>query len=193
MDCAKVGSLILQLRKEKGYTQKKLAECMNLSDKTISKWERGLGCPDVSLLQELADALGVPIEQILSGELDENELSGGNMKRIRFYRCPSCGNIMTTTADAEISCCGRKQVPMNIQPMDEDHRIQIETLDDEFYISFSHEMTKEHYLVFLAYVTCDQVFLKKFYPEQGNELHIPRMRGGCFYVCCSQHGLWRVK
>ena len=65
MDCNKVGNLIMTLRKEKGMTQKALADKMNLSDRTISKWERGIGCPDVSLLHELSDILGVNIENIL--------------------------------------------------------------------------------------------------------------------------------
>lgn len=54
MDCRKVGKLIFSLREEKNMTQKEVAEAMNISDKTISKWERGLGCPDVSLLSELS-------------------------------------------------------------------------------------------------------------------------------------------
>ena len=68
MDCSKVGNLIYTLRTEKGMTQKALANAMNISDRTISKWERGAGCPDVSLLRELSDILGVNIEKILLGE-----------------------------------------------------------------------------------------------------------------------------
>lgn len=63
MDCSKVGNLIYTLRTEKGMTQKALANAMNISDRTISKWERGAGCPDVSLLRELSDILGVNIEK----------------------------------------------------------------------------------------------------------------------------------
>ena len=62
MDCKKVGSLILELRKEKNMTQKQLADLMNISDKTISKWERGLGCPDISLIPDLAQIFGVNID-----------------------------------------------------------------------------------------------------------------------------------
>ena len=58
MDYHKVGTLISSLRKEKGYTQKQLAEMIQVSDKAVSKWERGMGCPDVSLLGELSAALG---------------------------------------------------------------------------------------------------------------------------------------
>ena len=78
MDCNKVGKLILGLRKEKGLTQKQLADAMNISDKTISKWERGLGYPDVSLLHELSEVLGVNVEKILLGDLDPNSADGGN-------------------------------------------------------------------------------------------------------------------
>ena len=52
MDCSKIGKLIYNLRKEKDMTLKQIADLMNISDKTISKWERGLGCPDISLLPE---------------------------------------------------------------------------------------------------------------------------------------------
>ena len=58
MDCMKVGKLILQFRTEKGLTQKQVADQLNISNKTISKWECGLGCPDVSLWEELANVLG---------------------------------------------------------------------------------------------------------------------------------------
>ena len=68
MDCSKVGRLILSLRQERGLTQKQLAESLGLSDRTISKWERGLGLPDVSLLRELSAVFGVNIEQLLAGD-----------------------------------------------------------------------------------------------------------------------------
>ena len=102
MDCSKVGNLIYTLRTEKGMTQKALANAMNISDRTISKWERGAGCPDVSLLRELSDILGVNIEKILLGDLEPNKKDGGNMKRIKFYVCPVCGNVISSTGMAEI-------------------------------------------------------------------------------------------
>ena len=70
MDCKKVGKLIYELRKEKNMTQKQVAELMNISDKTISKWERGLGCPDVSLLLSLSNIFGVSMDGMLSGEIN---------------------------------------------------------------------------------------------------------------------------
>ena len=108
MDYEKIGSLICKLRKEKGLTQKQLGDKLHLSDKTISKWERGLGCPDISSLQSLADILGVNTEKILLGELNQKDLDGGNMKKLKFYMCPDCGNIIISTSNSEVSCCGRK-------------------------------------------------------------------------------------
>lgn len=193
MDYSKVGNLILKLRKEKAMTQKALAEAMHLSDKTISKWERGLGCPDVSLLGSLSQILGVNIEKILSGDLDPNDADGGNMKRIKFYVCPYCGNVLTSTGEADLACCGRKLAPLKAVQADEAHQPVIEEIEDDFYITFHHEMKKEHYLSFVAHVRDDRMVLVKLYPEQQAAVRIPRMRGGKLYFYCSQHGLYEVR
>lgn len=190
MDCKKVGTLILGLRKEKKLTQKQLADAMSISDKTVSKWERGLGCPDVSLLHELSDVLGVKIEKILLGDLDPNNADGGNMKRIKFYVCPSCGNIITSTGEADVSCCGRKLTALIAKPSDEKHHLKVESIEDDYYITFSHEMSKAHYLNFVAYVAYDRVLVVRLYPEQSGEVRFPRMHGGKLYFGCNQHGLW---
>lgn len=68
MDAKKTGAFIAQLRKEKTYTQKELAQRLNVSDKAISRWETGKGFPDTSLLKPLSDALGVSVGELLSGE-----------------------------------------------------------------------------------------------------------------------------
>ena len=190
MDCKKVGILIHGLRKEKKLTQKQLADAMNISDKTISKWERGLGCPDVSLLHELSDVLNVNIEKILLGDLDPNNADGGNMKKIKFYVCPTCGNIIIYTGEAELSCCGRKLIPLIAKPSDKDHHLQVETIEDDYYITFLHEMSKEHYINFIAYVACDRIFMVRLYPEQSGEVRFPKLYGGKLYFGCNQHGLW---
>jgi transcriptional regulator with XRE-family HTH domain len=190
MDCSKVGKLILSLRKEKKMTQKVVADAMNISDKTISKWERGLGCPDVSLLSELSKILGVNIEKILLGDLEPNNADGGNMKRIKFYVCPNCGDILSSTGEADISCCGRKLMPLVSKPEDETHKLNIEEIEEDYYITIPHEMSKSHYISFVAHVACDRVLLVKLYPEQTAELHFPKMYGGKLYYYCSQHGLY---
>lgn len=74
MDNIKIGTFIKQLRKEKKLTQKELAEKLGITDRAISKWERGLGCPDISLLEPLANALDTSILELLKGEhLQKNQ------------------------------------------------------------------------------------------------------------------------
>ncbi len=191
MDNSKVGKLIYRLRKEKEMTQKQLADTISVSDKTISKWERGLGSPDVSLLHTLSEVLGVNIEKILTGTLTPNDSDGGNMKRVKFYVCPTCGNIITATGEAEISCCGRKLSPLIPQAADESHRLHIEPAGDEYYITFPHEMTKTHFLNFVAQLSDERLLLVRMYPEQSGELHMPIIRRSKFYFGCSRHGLWQ--
>lgn len=190
MDPEKTGRLIAGLRHEKGLTQKKLAEMLHVSDRAVSKWERGAGCPDVSLLSALSDALSVNMERMLAGDLTPNGTDGGNMKRIQFYVCNNCGNILTASGDADVSCCGRKLSALIPKPADAAHTLTVTPVDDESYVTFDHPMDKGHYLRFVAYVGFDRVLLVRLYPEQGGELSMPRMRGGKFYFACSEHGLF---
>lgn len=192
MDCLKVGKLIHQLRKEKGMTQKQLADQMNISDKTISKWERGSGCPDVSLLGELSAILGVDIDKLLDGELNPNEQDRGNMKSIKFYGCHTCGNVMTSTGQGSLSCCGRVLEPLKAQSAAGEHEMKVERIDHEFYVTLEHEMSKQHYLSFAALVTYDRVHLIKLYPEQNAEFRLPLLNRGALYVYCTQHGLFKL-
>ena len=108
MDNVKIGKLIYKLRKESNMTQLQLAEMLHISDKTVSKWERGLGCPEISLLADLSRVFGADLEKLLSGQLDANEERGGNMKKLNFFVCPECGNVITAMTEAGISCCGKK-------------------------------------------------------------------------------------
>lgn len=68
MDQGKIGVFIAQMRKEKKYTQRQLADLLGISDKTVSKWERGNGLPEVSLMLPLCEALGITVNELLSGE-----------------------------------------------------------------------------------------------------------------------------
>lgn len=193
MDCSKVGALIIKLRKERNLTQKEIAEKMNISDKTISKWERGLGCPDVSLLGELSSILGVNIEKILIGDLEEKNPDGGNMKKIKFYVCNTCGNVLMSTSQAEISCCGRKLNSLPVQEQSESHKINVSEIENDYYITMDHEMTKKHFISFIAFVDYDKVIIKKLYPEQEMEARIPKIGYGKIYVFCNEHGLLEHK
>ena len=190
MDQKKTGALIRMLRQEKGLTQRQVAQALAVDHRAVSKWERGLGCPDVSLLGALAGTLGVSVDQLLQGELTANDKDGGNMKRVKLYVCPVCGNLLTATSAAELSCCGRRLEPLVPQKADTDHACTMEEIEDDWYVTFSHPMEKDHYIRFAAYVSYDRILLIKLYPEQGGEVRFPRMHGGTLYLCCSQHGLF---
>jgi transcriptional regulator with XRE-family HTH domain len=189
----KIGKLILSLRKEKNMTQKELADKLHLSDRTISKWERGLGLPDITLLTALSDVFGVNVEQILAGYLEQNEANGGNMKKIKFYVCTACGNVLFGIGEADISCCGRKLAALKLNSDIENHENVIEESDGDYFITIDHEMSKAHYISFVAAVGYDRVLLVKLYPEQNPELRIPQMRCDKLYAYCNTHGLWEMK
>ena len=80
MDNIKTGNLIAELRKQQGLTQQQLADILNLSNKTISKWESGVGSPDISNLPILAETLGISVDELLKGEINPPPLDIDNHK-----------------------------------------------------------------------------------------------------------------
>lgn len=189
MDCAKTGALIARLRKEKGLTQKGLADALGLSNKTVSKWECGLGCPDLSYWPDLSAILGVDIAQMMEGEITANKPDSGNIHKMRFYVCPVCGNILVSTGGAAIFCCGRKAEALVADPTAEKPRLLAEESDNEYYITIEHPMQKEHHLSFAAFVQGDRVILVRFYPEQSASFRLPFEANGKLYVYCTRHGM----
>lgn len=186
-----MGALIARLRKEQGLTQKQLAQQMNLSDRTISKWERNAGYPDVSLLPQLSALLGIGIEELLEGKLPSNDLVGGNMKKSVYCVCPVCGSITLTTGNASVSCCGRKLSPLVPQKAEGEHQLHLEAVEDEWFITSGHPMDKDHHISFLAFATGESVQLIKLYPQWDLQVRIPRRRHGFLLFCCTQHGLFQ--
>ena len=193
MDLSKTGKLISTIRRECGFTQKEVAEKLGVCPKTVSKWETGRGFPDVSIVGKLSSILGVDISGLISGEMPQTKKKAGNVKKTRFYVCPKCSNMLTDLENAEINCCGRKLVPLDVKKCDEEHKINVDFVEDDFYITFSHPMTKEHYISFVSYVRFDRILTLRLYPEQGGEVRFPRMRGGKMYYCCNTHGLYELE
>ena len=190
MDLNKTGKLLCYLRKAKGMTQKEVADKLGIVPKTVSKWETGHGFPDVSSVSKLAEVLGVSTDAILFGTLSKNTEDIGNMKKIKFYVCAECGNILTQTGNGEMVCCGKKLSALQCGKTDEKHNIQIEEIEDDYYITWQHPMKKEHYIHFIAYVRFDRVLLIKLYPEQNGEIRFPKMYGGKIYYYCNKDGLF---
>lgn len=190
MDNVKIGNLICRLRKENHMTQLQLAERMHISDKAVSKWERGNGCPDVSLLPELSRIFGVDLEKLLSGELNANDILGGNMKKMKFYICPDCGNVITAMTDTTISCCGKKLQAIEPKKAEGEEKLSVEVIENDYYISSEHEMVRDHYISFVALLTSDTMMLRKQYPEWGLQVRIPVFAHGRLLWYCSKHGLF---
>ena len=184
---------IKNLREQRKLTQAELAEKLGVSSKTISKWETAKGLPDISLLQPLAQALGISVIELMNGEHIINKNTSANMLRTKFYVCPVCGNIIHSTGDSLISCCGITLPPLEAEAPDEDHDITIEKVEDEQFLTIPHPMTKQHFISFLAYVTSDRVQLVKFYPEGNAETRLQLRGFGMLYWYCNHHGLFKKK
>lgn len=190
MDCGKVGGLILRLRREKGLTQRELAERLHVTGKAVSKWERGAGCPDVSLLARLAEELDVDLAALLSGRLPPGEESGGNMKKARYYVCPACGGVAVSTGEAELTCCGRRLSPLTPQKPDGDHRLTVEQVEDEWLLTSGHPMSKTHHIAFAALAAGDRIQLVRQYPEWDLQVRLPARCRGTLLWYCTEHGLF---
>ncbi|MDR1772536.1 MAG: helix-turn-helix domain-containing protein [Hungatella sp.] len=189
MENSKVGSIIRTLRQEHNMTQKELADKMNLSDKTISKWERGLGLPDISLIPELSRLLGIDTMNLLSGDMTPNNLAGGNMKNTKYFVCPTCQNITLCTGDAEVSCCGKKLAAQILKKAEGNERLTVQELEDDWYITSGHPMNKEHYISFVALASGDRIQIIKQYPEWNFNVRIPKRGHGMLIWYSTDDGL----
>lgn len=193
MDNYVTGSTIKFLRERKGLTQAQLARRLDVSPKTVSKWETAKGLPDISLLDPLAAALDVSVTELISGNTVINRNISANMLRTSFYVCPVCGNIIHAVGQAVISCCGVTLPPMEAEEMDEAHSITVEPVEDEHVVVADHDMTKSHSISFLAYVTTDRIQLVKLYPEGEAQCRLQLRGRGWLYLYCNRHGLMKQR
>ena len=185
------GNTIRQLREARGMTQAELAEQLGVSSKTVSKWETAKGLPDITLLQPLAQALGISVIELMNGEHITNRNISANLLRGKFCVCPICGNVIHSTGQAVVSCCGVTLPPLEAEEADCDHVLTIENVEDEHFITVRHPMTKEHFISFLAFVTCDRIQLVKLYPVGNAETRLLLRGKGHLYWYCNRHGLFR--
>lgn len=193
MDHYITGTTIRHLRERKGITQSELAEQLGVTAKAVSKWETAKGLPDITLIQPLAHVLGVSIPELMSGNVVTNKNGSSNLLRSKFYVCPLCGNIIHTMGDTVVSCCGITLPPLEAEEADDAHTLTIEKVEDEFFVTIHHPMTKEHFISFLAHLTMDRVQLVKFYPEGNAETRLPLRGRGYLYFYCNKHGLIKKK
>ena len=184
---------IKTLREQKGMTQAELAEMIGVTDKAVSKWETAKGLPDISLLEPLAAALGASLPELINGSRIINKNRCGNMLRTKFYVCPVCGNVIHSTGETVACCCGITLPALEAEEADEEHALTVENVEDEYFVSVRHEMTKEHYISFIACVTGDRLQLVRLYPEGNAETRLQCRGRGELYFYCNRHGLFKQK
>ncbi len=193
MDNYITSATIKRIREEKGYTQAQLAEKIGVSSKAVSKWETAKGLPDITLIEPLAQALGVCIQELMSGETAVNKNIASNMLRSEFYACPLCGNIIRATGETFVSCCGITLPALDAEDTDDAHEITIERVEDEYFVCVKHEMTKTHFISFIAHITTDWIHFHKLYPEENAEARFSLRGRGYLYIYCNRHGLMKKK
>lgn len=193
MNAEKTGSLIRSLRIKKGLTQKELAHMICITDKAVCKWEKGRGCPNITLISQLSKVLEVDIQSILQGYLDKNKKIGENMNHLKFYKCPTCGNLVTSIKSVELSCCGNKLSPVSAQTRsDPEYQPVIQEFDGQYSIKFNHPMTKSDYISQVIVVRYDQIMTVNLYAESEAIITIPQVRGIRLFVITNKSELIAV-
>ena len=187
------GATIKQLRESRKLTQAELAGRIGVSSKTVSKWETAKGLPDISLLQPLSEVLGISVIELMNGEHITNKNISGNLLRCKFYVCPICGNVIHSMGAAVISCCGITLPALEAEEADDAHSITIQKVEDEYFITIEHPMTKQHFISFVAFVSCDRLEMVKFYPEGNAETRLQLRGMGTLYYYCNRHGLFKQR
>lgn len=187
------GELIKRLREKKKMSQAELAKLLNVSDKTVSKWETGKGYPDITLIEPIAKALGISVIELFIGNNIINNNRSFNMQKMKFYVCPICGNIITATGESVISCCGIVLPALESEPADDEHIINIEEVEDEYYVTISHDMSKEHYISFIVAISDSGIEICKLYPEGNAEARFKKRTTKYIYWYCNHHGFFGVR
>lgn len=193
MDRYVTGAVIRRLRESRGLTQQELAGKIYVSGRAVSKWETGKGFPDISLLEPLAKALGISVTELLSGVDISNRNRSANIIMQRFYVCPVCGNVIRTVGEAVVSCCGVVLPPLEAEEPDAEHLVGIEPIEDEYWVTVAHPMTKDHHISFLAALSDNAAQFVKLYPEGDAGAHFKRDRVSMIFAFCNRDGLFCVK
>ena len=193
MNAEKTGNLIRSLRIKKGLTQKELAQMICVTDKAVCKWEKGRGCPNITLISQLSKVLEVDIQSILRGKMYKNQKIGENMNHLKFYKCPTCGNLVTSIKSVELSCCGNKLSPVSAQTSSNpEYQPVIQEFDGQYSIKFNHPMTKSNYISQVIVVRYDQIMTVNLYAESEAIITIPQVRGIRLFVITNKSELIAV-
>ena len=192
MDQYVTGAVIKKLREKNDLTQMQFAEKLGVSDKSVSKWETGKGYPDITLLEPIANLFKISVTELISGTTINNANVSANMMRSKFYVCPICGNVIHSMGETVISCHGINLEPLESENTDENHMIFIERVDNEYYVRIEHDMTKEHFISFVAAASSNEMQIIKLYPEGNAECYF-KIRGvKKIFFYCNRDGLFSM-
>ena len=144
-------------------------------------------------MEPLAKSLDVSITELISGNAVNNVNVSANILRTKFYVCPVCGNVIHSVGEAVIHCHGILLSPCQAEETNERHMIFIERVEDEYYVRIEHDMTKQHYISFVAALSSDKIQMIKLYPEGNAEarVKINGVKRILFY--CNRDGLFSLK
>ncbi len=115
-----------------------------------------------------------------------------NMLRTKFYVCPICGNILCSTGETVVSCCGIVLPVLEPEQEDSNHSLRVESVEDEYYVTIPHEMSKRHYISFIAAVKDDGCEIKKLYAEGNADARFKISGTKYFLYYCNKHGLFKT-
>lgn len=111
------------------------------------------------------------------------------MKKAKFYVCPVCGNVTLCTGNAAVSCCGRTLEALTPRKAEGADKLHVEEVENDWYVTSSHPMTKEDYISFVAFATGGQMNLIKQYPEWDLQVRLLRRGHGMLYWYSASQGL----
>lgn len=152
----------------------------------------GKGYPDITLLEPIAEAFSVSITELISGDEIKNTNVSANMMRSLFYVCPVCGNVIHSMGEAAIHCHGVLLKPAEAEQTDENHKIFVERVEDELFVEMEHEMTKKHYISFVAAMSSDRIQIVKLYPEGNASVRFSLSGVKKVFFYCNRDGLFTL-
>ncbi|MGN1275369.1 MAG: helix-turn-helix domain-containing protein [Floccifex sp.] len=193
MNQNQIANLIRSNREKRKMTQMELAQQLYVSDKTISKWETCKSCPDLEMMEAISRVFQMSIYEFLSNQFIETSNKQGNCLKVHFYVCPICGNVLWSLSESVMHCHGISLSSLQVQETNEDHPVSIQKIENEYYVSISHEMTKQHYISFVAAFSGNRIQFVKLYPEQNAEAYFKMDGVKLIYFYCNQEGLFKKR
>lgn len=145
------------------------------------------------MLEPIADAFSVSVAELLSGTTVFNSNVSANVMRSKFYVCPVCGNVIHSMGEAVIHCHGVLLQPAIPEETDENHKIFLERVEDEYFVRIEHEMSKKHYISFIAAASADRMQMVKLYPEGNAEARFKINGVKKLYFYCNRDGLFSME